>query len=92
MSKYDEFYDMCIDKQELTDDHLLVCLRKAFDLTMSRLDDVIQAVKENKTDLEDVVFDARAGIAYSLNMAMNVGMNSELKRIKKLMTEQPEID
>lgn len=85
--KYDEIYDMCIDKREVKDEHLLACLKQAFDLSMVRIDDLIRGLKENDENLEDIIYDARAGIAYALSSAIVVGMNAEAQLVKKMFKE-----
>lgn len=85
--KYDEIYDMIIDKSNVKDENLLACLKQAFHISMVRIDDILAAMKNEKMNFEDTVYDARIGIAYALGTALAVGMNAEAQIVRKMFEE-----
>lgn len=76
-----EIYDMCIDKTNIKDEKLLDVLKQVFVLAVTRIDDVVKAVQEKSPECDDVIYDAKAAIAYALDTAITVGMNAECETI-----------
>ena len=85
--KYDEIYDMIINKGDVKDEHLLACLKQAFHISMVRIDDILAAMKNENLNLEDTVYDSRIGIAYALGKALSVGMNAEAQMVREMFKE-----